>query len=406
MKAETPKGKQLLKGFNAVANKSLIDYLSQWTFDNPAIITSDTYHQLHQIQKYLYRLICHFATHYDQYKSLMPVSERVDEILKFCNDKPYQPGWYRTDFVIDTNYNIKLIEITCRFALNGLFVSGFFNCMSEKYISNKKIKNIDPYSGVFDYLMSLYEPFNHICFLKGQFNNNESKFAVSIFEEAGFKVHVLPAHEVEANTHLFENAIVFSELNQEDWFSFSDDTVKKIINSNMVNDPRTIFLIHDKRFFSFLCDRNFVREVLNETETDFFINYITPTYRPNQMPELWSNAKNHKDNWILKPFDKGRSMDVFAGCVTNQEKWENVISEQKNSMVLQPFISSWKYKGFVKDQSHEDYVTGILLFLNDEFFGPGVFRSSSHPVTNVVDDRKLFPLITDEIKDSEHFLIL
>jgi len=407
MKATTTKGIQLLTGFNEVARKSAIEYLSQWTFNSPAIITLDTYRQLQHIQKYLYRLICHFGTHYDQYKAFMPVSKRVEEILGMCKDKPYKPGSYRTDFVIDTNNHIKLIEITCRFALNGLFVSGFFNCMTEDYIHKNPIKNIDPYSAFFDYLMNLYEPFSHICLLKGSFNNNESKYAVPIFEKAGFKVHVLSAQEVETHTHLFENAIIISELNQENWCSFSDDTVKKIIHSNMVNDPRTIFLIHDKRFFSFLCDRSFVSEVLNEEETNQFINYITPTYRPDQMPELWHEARKNKNNWILKPFDKGRSIDVYAGCVSPQETWESLFTGQKtNNMILQPFINQRKFKGYIKDLFHEDYATGILLFLNDHFFGPGVFRTSSHPVTNVVDDRKIFPLITDEITDNDQFLIL
>jgi hypothetical protein len=36
-----------------------------------------------------------------------------------------------------------------------------------------------------------------------------------------------------------------------------------------------------------------------------------------------------------------------------------------------------------------DYVTGTLLFFQGGYFGPGMFRASSHPVINVGDDRKI-----------------
>jgi hypothetical protein len=395
----TIKGKQLYKGFSEIADEYVIDYLSQWTFDHPLLVSMNTYNKMHRLQKSLFRVICYFSKNYHNYRDLMPLSDRVSEIIELCKDKPYYPGTYRTDFVINENNDIKLIEITCRFALNGLFVSGFFNRMGERYlIANPEIKAIENYTSFFDYFVGLFREADHICLLKGPFDNNESKYAVPIFEKAGFDVKVIKAEEIPNNIHLLSKGILISELNQDDWCNLPNEIIMKLIDGNLINDPRTIFLIHDKRFFSFLCDEIFLSNVLTEEESEEFLAHVVPTYRPDQRPDLWENARLNKDNWILKPFAQGRSIDVFAGCVTEQEDWAKLFSESKSTkMVLQPFIRQRHFPGEINGKSYNDYAAGILLYFNDLFFGPGVFRTSSFPVTNKVDDRKFIPMVVESI---------
>ena len=81
---------------------------------------------LRRVQQLYLKCIRHFVENYDRYREWMPVSARVGEILALCRGKPYRPGTYRTDFVIDEANQIRLIETTCRFAMNGYFTSGFF----------------------------------------------------------------------------------------------------------------------------------------------------------------------------------------------------------------------------------------------------------------------------------------
>lgn len=408
MKASTPSGKRLLQGFHEVADAYAVEYLSQWTFDRPFVITAATNRKMHRIQKSMYKAICHFAVHYDNYRDLMPVPDRIVEIVKLCKDRPYQPGTYRTDYVVDENKKIKLIEITCRFALNGLFISGFFHHMAHKYISDKPgIAIVDDYSALFDYFMNFFGEFEHICLLQGPFDNNEAKYALPIFEQAGIKVHRLRADELSDNVHLFKKGFLISEFGQDDWCTLSDDTIMRMIDSKLMNDPRTIFLIHDKRFFSVLGSKEFLKEALTEEEAADLLPHIVPTYRPDECPDHWADARQDKDGWIVKPFAQGRSIDVHAGCCTTAGAWEHLFASGKSSrMVLQPFVRQRTFPGEINGRLHEDYAAGILLFFNDNFFGPGVFRASSFPVTNKVDDRKFFTLVTDDISDAEKFNII
>ena len=62
-------------------------------------------------------------------------------------------------------------------------------------------------------------------------------------------------------------------------------------------------------------------------------------------------------------------------------------------MILQEWIPQKRITGKIKGEKFEDFVTGTLLYFDDNYFGMGDFRTSSHPVTNKVDHRKACSLI-------------
>jgi len=391
-------GKMLHDGFLEIS-RDAVDYFAQWTYDSPLIVTPETNQRMHNIQKLLYKSIRHFVENYDKYRYIMPVSEAKNKILELYQDTPYRTGTYRTDFVIDINNHIKLIEITCRFALNGFFISGFFNLMADRYIEeNPGFNKLDEYSAYYDYLIKYFGEFDHICILKGKDNKNETKYSVAVFEKAGYKVHVIPTDSITENLHLLRRAAVISELDHDELCSLPTETIKTIINSRLLNDLRTVLLIHDKRFFGVLNNQSFLQDALTDQENDEFRQYLVPTHMWNEENrKIWINAKNNKDQWIIKPCVLGKSINVYGGPTTSEEEWRGLFQEDKLSgMILQTYIEQRKFKGNIKDKQYEDYAVGTLLFFDDNFFGPGLFRASSHPITNVVDDRKLFPLVTED----------
>ena len=91
----------------------------------------------------------------------------------------------------------------------------------------------------------------------------------------------------------------------------------------------------------------------------------------------------------------GKSIDVFAGCVTEEDEWRKLFADDRREhMVLQAYIPQRRFHGTIGEQQYHDYAAGTLLFFEEQFFGPGLFRASSFPVTNKVDDRKVAPLVT------------
>lgn len=401
------KGNNLYNGFLKVAADAC-PYFSQWTYDSPLVISHKTNSQLCSIQKVMHKLIRYFVDHYDDYKHMMPVTDKVYRILSLCKEKPYRTGTYRTDFLIDENNHIKLIEITCRFALNGFFTSGFLNLLADRFLKDKpEIRKIDDYTPFYDYITGYFGEFKHVCLLKGTDNQNETKYLIPIFEKAGYPVHIIPADLVADNLHLLKDAAVIGELDHIELCNLPLKTIETLIESNLLNDLRTVFLIHDKRLFSILSNETFLKAVLTQAEIAEFTKTIVPTYSRLERPDLWSKAKAEKDNWIIKPRALGKGINVFAGCVTSEEQWRQVLSSDLiEDMILQPYITQRKIMGSVGNNQYNDFVVGTLLFFDDNFFGPGLFRASSYPITNKVDDRKIAPLVTTDIGYFNHEIIL
>ena len=396
-------GAALYKGFSEVA-RDAAEYFRPWTYDVPLAIRRETNDRLARVQRLFLRCVRQLAEHYDRYLDLMPVSDRVAEILALCRSKPYRPGTYRTDFVIDGANRIQLIETTCRFAMNGYFTSGFFiRNLADRFLAGRPdIRKIDAYTAFYDRFMEYFGPFDHVCLLKGADNRNDTKFVVPVFEKAGFPVQVIPAAEVPARTHDFRGAAVLGELSHEEICALPTETVAAIVAADSMNDLRTVFLIHDKRFFALLNHAAFMKEALAPAEIAELRPYLVPTYTKRLNPEIWPEARNDKSRWIIKPYNMGKSIDVHAGALTDAAEWTALFdSGRADRMVLQEFVPQRKFRGTIGGQPCHDYVTGTLLFFEDGFFGPGLCRASSYPVTNKVDDRKVAPLVTEDVASFE-----
>ena len=110
-----------------------------------------------------------------------------------------------------------------------------------------------------------------------------------------------------------------------------------------------------------------------------------------------AKARSNKNGWILKHRALGKSQSVYAGIVTDEEVWSTVLNEANlEDYVLQEWIPQRRHQGEIQGEPYQDFLTGTLIFFDDNFFGFGDFRTSSHPVTNVVDHRKASSVIVSE----------
>ncbi|MPM52645.1 hypothetical protein SDC9_99405 [bioreactor metagenome] len=286
--------------------------------------------------------------------------------------------------------------MNCRFPLNGFFVTGFFNLVADVYAEQTGLKKIDDYTPFFDYLVSYFGNFRTVCILKkGSERRNETKFIQDVFAEAGFEVHTLACEEIPDNLPLLQDAAVICELDHQDLLSLPQHALEAVVQAHALNDLRTVFLAHDKRFFSVLNQDEFLLSAFTSSEAEELRKYLVPTYMASERADLWESARRNKDGWILKPCVFGKSKNVFAGKVTDQQDWDRLFAEGETAgMVLQPFIEQRLFNGTIGAQQYRDYVVGTLLYFSDQYFGPGIFRASSFPVTNIKDDRKLAPFVT------------
>lgn len=368
------------------------NYYENWILDEPLFISEQCLNDLGNLQKILYKLINEFVTNYSRYKHLMPVPPEVERIIDLFDRKPYHIGTYRTDFVFDMNRQIKLIEITCRMGMNGVFQNAVMEQFAVNYMKNENLQHgrLDLYQGMFKKLDSCLKDVDSVTVLQGSDRKNESNIFTDIFER--MDVPVRHVHYTQIGRHLetISNSWIISELSFDEILTIDLKALEFLLPLNITNDFRTIFLIHDKRFFDVLGNTELREAVLTASEIQFFDNYYIPTFSNHQNPQAWQDAKHYKNNWILKHRALGKSQEIYAGVVTDSETWRALFeSDRIQDMVLQEWVTQPTYKTTCKGEEVNDYLTGTLLYYDDEFFGLGEFRTSSFPVTNKVDHRKM-----------------
>jgi len=376
------------------------EYYKQWMFDRPLLIKRETVEDAGRLQMLMQKAIEHFVTNYEDYADIMPLNSKAKEIINSFSKKKYRIGTYRTDFVYDENKKMRLIEITCRFALNGLFLSSIMEAVADdhkqKHLPTAQTMNL--YKDLFDYMKSEFGPSKKIFVLKGDDTKNASKIYTELLTRAGYTITDIAYDKLHKEVSGINNEdTIVSELALEELESLSKETIDLLAQKNIINDLRTVFLIHDKRFFAVLCNEKFLSDVFSQEEIDFFSQFSIPTFvYDDSTMETWEKARKNKNDWIIKHSTLGKSQKIYAGVVMDESEWEHIFRmDDIDKMILQKWIPQGRVNGQIGEEQFEDFVTGTLLYYNDRFFGFGDFRTSSHPVINVVDHRKYCSLLLE-----------
>lgn len=389
--------------------KSELNRLSQWFYGTPLLVSGERLAEMQSLMNLLYRAICFFVEHYKDCESFFPLSPKSRKIIEIASRYPYRAGTYRPDFLIDEDGKIHICEINARFPLNGYFVSGFAEVYANELLAAQGAD--EPQRQTAQFFRHLFEyfggDFRRVCALKSPSDKPiDIRYYSQVFQGAGFPFISLDLESLPDNLDLLEGSAVVNELNQMDMERLDESLIEAIAASNSLNDLRTIFLAHDKRFLAVLSNREFLSRFLSETEIDFLTERVAPTYTRAQRPDLWEQARKDKANWLIKPYLLGKSQNLHAGCVARQKDWDAVFeSEALDGMVLQPFIRQKQFVSELGGRKYQDYVVGTLLGFDDRFFGPGISRASSFPVTNQGDDRKVVAAVCRNSQIQTDFIL-
>ena len=341
-----------------------IAHISQWFYKAPMLVSQARYEELHALQQLLYRAMRFFVTHYDDFASLMPLSEKGRRIVEIASQRPYRTGSYRPDFVIGQDKALRVCEIGCRFPLDGFFNAGVTELIASRLAAEQGVaQQPGRYRRFLDHLTGYFGKFERVCALKSPADRPmDLRLYTQIFEKSGIPCTVYTPAEIAQQPKLLSGAAVIDEFNQMDLETLDDSIIAQLATANSLNDLRTKFLIHDKRFLSVLANRAFLANFLNADESAFLTQHVIPTYTRTQAPELWEEARTDQEHWLLKPYLLGKSAGILAGCVTEEERWQGAfLSADIEKMVLQPFIRQRQFVASLGGRMYMDYVVGTFL---------------------------------------------
>ena len=382
-------------------HKDLSVYFFNWYFDRPMVISKDRDMELQRVQQLLAKCLHFYADHYEEYLDLIPYDEKILHILDMVKDKKYVLGTFRPDYIIGVDGRIQVCEITSRFFGNGYFLSFFADKKGRELAkaSGYEVRD-DRMESMLAYYASMADGFSRISVVKSSDKSDSIRLYVPFYRALGKEVRVFECDEISANADWIKDSLILSALNQKDILAMPDDILELMTKTPRYNDFRTVFLAHDKRLFSLFFMDSFTDRFLGKNDTAFLRNHVIPTYIYGQNDAVWEDARLHKNSYIIKHHCLGKSERVYAGCMTDENEWQaQWDSGAVREMILQPFITQRCTPNVWQGQSFMEYIAGTILSVDEEYFGTGLFRSSSLPVLNKGDDRKVSIVLVDEPQD-------
>lgn len=379
--------------------KEMIPYLRQYTHDLPMIMSLQTYAQCQKLGQVLHKTIRYYVAHYTDFLHLMPFTERDLRVLEIAGRYPFRTGTYRTDFVIDHKKTLRLIEMTTRQPLNGYVISGFTHALAMRKVEEMGLQGVvDSFSRWLKFMQDEFMKSGKVTVVKGQERLGDYKTYAQWFELSDLDFQSVTIQELPRVLDRLSNAAVIEELNHAEICAMPDALIDELCAAGIFNDFRNLFLLHDKRFFALLTQSEFLDCMLNAEEKELLSAYLVPTYTYGLRPDLFDQARRHPEAWILKAVRFGKSEGIYSGQTTGERDWEVLFSSgQAREMVLQPLVDQARFSGMISGpqgkEMRQDFVAGTLLYMDDTFYGPGIYRASSFPVTNVKDDRKMAQVV-------------
>ncbi|NLI22488.1 MAG: hypothetical protein GX418_13200 [Clostridiales bacterium] len=380
--------------FTVHADKYL--YLKRWYHTDPFWVSPERDAEFARFGLLMHRCVQSLAERYESFNDTMQLPPRTLRILRMLHGRPYRPGTFRPDLLLCADGGWRACEITSRFMYSGYYASCFTDRAAEQMAAERGIADRgDPMTPMFGYAMRELEPCRTVSVIKSDDRPEALKLYQPYFEALGKQVTVIPFEAYAADPSLADADLVISEIKQTDLWLLSDDQIRRLVDRPYLQDLRTAFLPHDKRFFALLQDDAFTGPILTREETAFLRDHIVITYVYGAAPDVWADARARKDAYILKHARLGKSEKVFAGCTLTPEAWDALFAgEDIREMVLQPYMAQRRFETFWEGQRFVEYAVATILLFDDRYFGPGLIRSSSHPVTNQGDDRKFVPILT------------
>lgn len=379
------------EAFKEIA-KDRVSFFWQYTYNRPLVMSVETFERTKQLGKILNKAICYFAGHYRDFPEVFLPDSRDLEVLDIANRYPFKVGTFRTDFILTPQKEMKIIEMTTRYPLNVYFSNGYVDNIAKRQAAELQLCGVkDLHPQFLNYFQKRLMSKARVTVIKGKEKMVDFKDYSKIIPLTDIEFNVIELENLSEKLSLLENANVIGEWSIEEIKSLPDPVLDKLCAAGIFNDFRNILLVHDKRFFALLSHLPFLVKALTKEEQALLAEFTFPTYVYQSHEEQFETARFSREEWILKPYRAGKSEGVVAGCLTSADEWEQLFkSGIAQRGILQPMQQQWKFSGAVGDEIRIDNsLTGTLLYFDNEYFGPAMYRASSAVVCFQGDDRRV-----------------
>ncbi|MCC9071821.1 hypothetical protein LNQ49_09535 [Flavobacterium sp. F-65] len=335
----------------------------------------------------------------DRIRKYYQLDEDLEALLKKSNDKLYNQGFYRPDFVYTKNNQAKICEIGARYPLNGWMISyyiGLINNQLNGYEVEVNTKEAD-LNALVDDLYNQFVPNKKVVLIHDNEKGTEIFFLQKELAKLDIElISARPQDLIVSNDLICVNGEPASqfilEMDREELKKIRPDVIDKLIEQNSYfNDIRSLILIHDKRVLAVMYDAQIMNDYLDVEDYSFLRDYLIPSYVIVE-PIGCDAFINCEQNLILKLNSGGRGIGAYVKSDCTTEDWSAIIRENWDKYVIQHFIDQKEFNDI--ENNRQIHLVGMLLCKDDKTYGSGLFRGSDELIVNVHQGRALiYPIL-------------
>jgi hypothetical protein len=132
------------------------------------------------------------------------------------------------------------------------------------------------------------------------------------------------------------------ELHQDEILNLDDSVLRCLIEScKVLNDLRTIFIVHDKRFLTLLCQDDLLEDYLSKSEHEIIRRHRLISLNPSRLERsMRESVLKEKEKWLIKPRQYGKGEGILFGKNATQSEWNESIASvvSSNEFILQEYL--------------------------------------------------------------------
>ncbi|HEX3871818.1 MAG TPA: hypothetical protein VHV77_15345 [Pirellulales bacterium] len=355
----------------------------------PWEVEADELTTLERLSRCLRRAARAFVENYlvdDRLRRIVALEPRIEAWLRVALDRPYSLGAIRPDFLHASDGTLTVNEINARFPLNGFLVSEVLSrAIAEVPYRSRLTKAFEPIAG----LVGISAALERLV------RTRESALVIKGVEH-GYDIRLLmdlwhlgdSARPADVTLAELQGRFAMLELHQHELLNeMSGETMSALArDGGHLNDLRTIFLVHDKRLLAVMTG-DILRDYLDGDDVDLLHRHVAATYVVGLDETTRKEASEHPSDWVLKPHLLGKAEGIVLGSQVPADAWRGAIDASDPRWVLQRFVSQRTFP-IISEIDGEVavrpmHVIGLLPSLDEEFFGPGIYRAGLGPIVNV-----------------------
>ncbi len=349
----------------------------------PIEINQEEYLRQHNLQRVLYKAIKGIVTNFFndvRLQALYGFSDEIMDLLSAVRDQDYLPGSYRPDILYDDQGDFKICEINARFPTNGYFITQYINNVVPQLTYLQQVSKSRAPENSQEPFYGRFSPGSKIFILKGSEEGRDAHFLKYEASQLGHECLIVEPSEM---SHInLDEADFVMELHQHELLgTHYRESIKRLVRSRpYLNDLRTIFLVHDKRFLAALYRDDIRADYLSSEDARSLKDHLLPTFAIKGDRDLLIRALSEKDNWVLKANLLGKGQGIVFGKTAEMDIWQDALRQTFYSdFVLQEHVQQ-KLFPIVCDEdgqvaSYDVNLVGTMLCFDDRFLGPGIYRA-------------------------------